>query len=177
MVFGEGPPDARIMLVGEQPGDQEDKAGHPFVGPAGRVLDRALAAADIDRSMVFVTNGVKHFKYRMRGKRRIHQRPSAAEMVACRKWLEAEAALVAPEVIVAMGASAAYSVFGRATRIREQHGRVLESKLFAAPVVVTAHPSSVLRQRDEDARHEALVALGEDLRVAGRLARSGSADA
>jgi uracil-DNA glycosylase family protein len=162
-VFGEGPVDARIMLVGEQPGDREDIDGHPFVGPAGRVLDQALEAAQIDRSAVFTTNAVKHFKYRQRGKRRIHQRPSAAEMTACRKWLELEVDLVRPEVTVAMGATAAHAMFGRATQIGANRGRLLHSPLFGVPVIVTAHPSSVLRERDADARHAAIEALTSDL--------------
>jgi uracil-DNA glycosylase len=162
-VFGEGPVDARIMLVGEQPGDREDIDGHPFVGPAGRVLDQALEAAQIDRSAVFTTNAVKHFKYRQRGKRRIHQRPSAGEMTACRKWLELEVNLVRPEVTVAMGATAAHAMFGRATPIGANRGRLLESPLFGVPVIVTAHPSSVLRERDADARHAAIEALTSDL--------------
>jgi len=162
-VFGEGPVDARVMLVGEQPGDREDIDGHPFVGPAGRVLDQALVAAQIDRSAVFTTNAVKHFKYRQRGKRRIHQRPSAAEMTACRKWLELEVNLVRPEVAVAMGATAAHAMFGRATPIGANRGRLLESPLFGVPVIVTAHPSSVLRERDADARHAAIEALTSDL--------------
>jgi uracil-DNA glycosylase family protein len=162
-VFGEGPVDARIMLVGEQPGDREDLDGHPFVGPAGRVLDQALEAAQIDRSAVFTTNAVKHFKYRQRGKRRIHQRPSAAEITACRKWLELEVDLVRPEVTVAMGATAAHAMFGRATPIGANRNRLLQSPLFGVPVIVTAHPSSVLRERDADARHAAIEALTSDL--------------
>jgi DNA polymerase len=158
-----------MMLVGEQPGDQEDRQGHPFVGPAGKVLDRALERAELDRSAIFVTNGVKHFKYRMRGKRRIHQRPSVGELTACRPWLEAEVALLEPEVIVAMGATAAHSLFGRALAIGAHRGQVLESELFASPVLVTTHPSSVLRERSDDARHEALAALADDLRVAAQL--------
>ena len=169
-MFGEGPPDARMVLVGEQPGDAEDRAGHPFVGPAGRVLDRALEAAHIDRSTVFVTNGVKHFKYRVRGKRRIHQRPSAGEVAACRSWLEAEMELLEPEVIVALGATAAHSLFGRATAVRANRGQLLESPLFAPPVLVTAHPSGVLRERESEARHAAMQELAEDLRVAASAA-------
>jgi DNA polymerase len=170
-VFGEGPADASMMLVGEQPGDQEDRAGHPFVGPAGRVLDRALAAAEIDRGSVFLTNGVKHFKYRMRGKRRIHQRPSAGEVSACRHWLLAEIEALVPEVIVAMGGTAAHSLFGRATPIAANRGQPLQSPLFAPPVVVTVHPSSILRERDSDMRHVALDALADDLRTAARCSR------
>ncbi|HEV7584934.1 MAG TPA: UdgX family uracil-DNA binding protein [Solirubrobacteraceae bacterium] len=165
-VFGEGPLDAEIMLVGEQPGDQEDKQGHPFVGPAGRVLDQALTMAEIDRSSVFATNAVKHFKYRMRGKRRIHQRPSVGELVACRKWLQGEVALLAPEVLVALGATAAHALMGRATPIGENRGHLLESPLFEPPVLVTAHPSSVLREREHERRSEALQALAADLRLA-----------
>jgi DNA polymerase len=168
-VFGEGPLDARIMLVGEQPGDQEDKQGHPFVGPAGRVLDQALSLAEIDRSTVFATNAVKHFKYRMRGTRRIHQRPNAGEITACRRWLEAEVGLLAPAVAVALGATAAHALLGRATPIGENRGQVLESPLFAPGVLVTAHPSSVLRERDSEARRQALEALAADLRIAPQL--------
>ncbi|TMK23661.1 MAG: UdgX family uracil-DNA binding protein [Actinobacteria bacterium] len=168
-VLGDGPLDAPIMLVGEQPGDQEDKQGHPFVGPAGRVLDQALELAAIDRSAVFATNAVKHFKYRMRGKRRIHQRPNAGEVAACRPWLGAEVGIVEPHVIVALGATAAHSLLGRATPVGENRGHVLESPLFAPPVLVTTHPSSVLRERDSEARREALEALAADLRLAPQL--------
>ncbi len=168
-VFGEGSARAVLMLVGEQPGDSEDREGHPFVGPAGGVLDRALEAAGIDRGQIYTTNAVKHFKYRMRGKRRIHQRPSAGELAACRPWLRREIALVSPAVVVALGATAAHSLFGRATSVRASRGRPLESEMFS-PVLVSAHPSSVLRERDREARHEALLAIGEDLRLAARLA-------
>jgi uracil-DNA glycosylase family protein len=164
-VFGEGPVPAQLMLVGEQPGDQEDRAGHPFVGPAGRVLNEALEQAGIDRSQAFVTNGVKHFKYRQRGKRRIHQRPHTAEVLACRRWLQAEVDLVAPEVLVALGATAAYALLGRATPVSANRGRLLESPVFAAPVLVTAHPSSVLREHDSATRHASLAALAGDLRT------------
>jgi DNA polymerase len=168
-VFGEGPSRAPLMLVGEEPGDQEDKQGHPFIGPAGRILDTALELAEIDRSAVFATNAVKHFKYRMRGKRRIHQRPNAAEMAACRPWLEAEVQVVEPDALVALGATAAHSLLGRATAIGKNRGHVLESPLFSPPVLVTAHPSSVLRERDSTARREALEALAGDLRLAAAL--------
>jgi uracil-DNA glycosylase len=169
-VFGEGEIGAPLMLVGEQPGDQEDRAGHPFVGPAGRVLDQALGASGIDRSGAFVTNGVKHFRYRLRGKRRIHQRPSAEQATACRRWLQAEAEIVGPRVLVAMGATAAYSLLGKATPIGANRGRLLESRLFAPPVFVTTHPSSVLRERDRAARGAALGALADDLRAAASAA-------
>lgn len=168
-VFGQGPSDASIMLVGEQPGDGEDRAGQPFVGPAGGVLDRALAAARIERTAVYATNAVKHFKYRQRGKRRIHQRPSVGEMTACRPWLESEIELVGPLVVVALGATAAHALTGRATPIGANRGHPLEGLLFS-PILVTAHPSSVLRERDHDARRAALEAIGEDLRLAARLA-------
>src|SRR5207248_2574983 len=168
-VFGEGLARARVMLVGEQPGDREDLAGHPFVGPAGRVLDEALEAAQIARSSVFTTNAVKHFKYRMRGKRRIHQRPSAGEVAACRRWLVAEIELLSPEVTVALGATAAHALLGRATPIGANRGQLLDSELIAPPVLVTAHPSSVLRERDRAARSEALEALAADLRVAAQV--------
>jgi DNA polymerase len=130
------------------------------------MLDRALEAAQIERSSVFLTNGVKHFKYRMRGKRRIHQRPSVGEVAACRRWLQAEVELLDPAVLVALGATAAHALFGRATAIGANRGHLLESALFEAPVLVTAHPSSILRERDGAARHAALEALSEDLRVA-----------
>jgi DNA polymerase len=158
-----------MVLVGEQPGDSEDRAGHPFVGPAGGVLDRALAAAEIQRAQVYTTNAVKHFKYSERGKRRIHQRPSASEAAACRPWLEAELELVSPRVVVALGATAAYALFERATPIGKNRGRPLESALFS-PVIVTAHPSSILRERDAQARELALQALSEDLRLAAHVA-------
>ena len=164
-VFGEGPLDAHIMLVGEQPGDQEDKQGHPFVGPAGRVLDQALELAGIDRSTLFSTNAVKHFKYRMRGKRRIHQRPNAGEVAACRRWLECEVELVEPDVLVALGATAAQSLMGKTVAIGATRGQMVESPIFDPPVLVTTHPSSVLRERDRESRREALQSLARDLRV------------
>jgi DNA polymerase len=171
-VFGEGPARAALMLVGEQPGDREDRAGHPFVGPAGTVLDDALQRAGIERSDVYTTNAVKHFKYRARGKRRIHQRPSAAEQAACRPWLERELELVQPSVVVALGATAAHALIGRATPIGQSRGRPLQGALFS-PVLVTAHPSSVLRERERDSRHEALAAIVCDLQVALGIATEG----
>jgi uracil-DNA glycosylase len=168
-VFGEGPADARLMLVGEQPGDREDLAGHVFVGPAGRVLDQALDLAGIERSSVFLTNAVKHFKYRARGKRRIHQKPSAGEVKACRPWLEGELGAISPEIVVALGATAAYALMGRATPVGANRGRPLESPLIDPPLVITVHPSSVVRERDRGARYEALRALGSDLALAASL--------
>jgi uracil-DNA glycosylase len=168
-VFGEGPADARLMLVGEQPGDREDLAGHVFVGPAGRVLDQALEMAGIERSAIFVTNAVKHFKYRTRGKRRIHQRPSAGEIKACRPWLEGELGAIAPEVVVALGATAAQALMGRATPVGANRGRPLDSPLVDAPLVITVHPSSIVRERERGLRYEALRALGADLELAASL--------
>lgn len=169
-VIGEGPLDARIVLVGEQPGDREDLAGHPFVGPAGRVLDEALQRAGIERAAIFATNAVKHFKFRARGKRRIHQRPSAAEVAACRPWLQAELGLLSPGVIVAMGATAAHSLIGRPTPVLANRGSLLQTPLAPAPVLITVHPSSVLRESDRERRHDALRALAADLRAAARTA-------
>ncbi len=146
-VFGEGPPRAAVVLVGEQPGDREDVAGRPFVGPAGRMLDRALAEAGLDRAELYVTNAVKHFKNEPRGKRRIHKKPSDAEIDACHRWLERELELVEPRLIVALGATAARSLFGRATPIERNRGRLLE-RPGGPPVLVTVHPSSLLRVPD-----------------------------
>jgi uracil-DNA glycosylase len=169
-VFGEGPADARLMLVGEQPGDREDRAGHVFVGPAGRVLDQALEIAGIERSAIFLTNAVKHFKYRARGKRRIHQRPTAGEIKACRPWLEGELGAVAPEIVVALGAIAAHALIGRVTPVGANRGRPLDSPLIDAPVVITVHPASIVRERDRRLRYEALRALGADLALAASVA-------
>src|SRR6266403_6132137 len=150
-VFGEGTATARVMMVGEQPGDKEDLQGRPFVGPAGAVLDKALAAAGIDRQEVYVTNIVKHFKWEPRGKRRLHKKPNAQEISACRPWLEAEIALVKPRVIVALGATAAQAMLGPKFRVTKQRGQFLESTL-APYVMATVHPSSILRAPDEETR-------------------------
>lgn len=166
-VFGEGPTRAVMMLVGEQPGDREDREGRPFVGPAGTILDRALAQAGIDRTQVYVTNSVKHFKYRSRGKRRIHQRPDSEEIKACHQWLQAELDLIKPRVLVCLGATAAKALLGSAARIERDRGRPLPSEL-APLVMLTAHPSAVLRQRDHDARQAATQALVRDLQSAWR---------
>ncbi|NUW45728.1 UdgX family uracil-DNA binding protein [Nonomuraea rhodomycinica] len=163
-VFGEGPASARFMLVGEQPGDQEDRKGAPFVGPAGRILDRALEEAGIDRDDVYVTNAVKHFSFVLRGKRRIHQKPTAAEVDACRPWLTAELALVEPEVVVVLGATAARSLLGPAFRVTRQRGQPVPLGDGAgALAVATIHPSAVLRAPDRDAAYAGLLA---DLLVA-----------
>jgi uracil-DNA glycosylase family protein len=167
-VFGEGSTKAEIVLVGEQPGDQEDLAGKPFVGPAGRLLDRALEEAGIDRKLAYVTNVVKHFKWQPRGKRRIHQKPNAAEIAACRPWLDAELALLDPKVLVCLGATAAQALLGRQFRVSKDRGVPVESEL--APVVMaTVHPSSILRADDRETEMAMFV---EDLKqVAKALAR------
>jgi DNA polymerase len=150
-VFGEGGPKARVMLVGEQPGDQEDIQGHPFVGPAGRVLDKAFEEAGIDRKEVYVTNAVKHFKWEPRGKRRIHKKPNSLEITACKPWIEAEIQVVRPEVIVCLGATAAQALLGRQFKVSTQRGVWVESPL-APFVMATVHPSSLLRAPDDETR-------------------------
>ncbi|HEV7735241.1 MAG TPA: UdgX family uracil-DNA binding protein [Candidatus Binatia bacterium] len=167
-VFGEGPARARLLLVGEQPGDEEDVRGQPFVGPAGRLLDEALEAAGIDRRDAYVTNVVKHFKWEPRGKRRIHQKPTAREIAACRRWLDAEIAAVRPEAIVCLGATAARALLGAGFRVTAHHGEAVESSL-APLVVATTHPSAVLRMPDADARRQAMAQLVDDLRAVVRL--------
>jgi uracil-DNA glycosylase family protein len=162
-VFGEGPVSARVLMVGEQPGDQEDRAGRPFVGPAGQVLDQALEAAGIDRSLVYVTNVVKHFKWTARGKRRLHQRPDREEISACLPWLEAEVALIKPDVIVCLGATAAQALLGSSFRVTRQRGQLMASTL-GAPIMATVHPSSILRAPDDESRRDAMEGLIADLR-------------
>jgi uracil-DNA glycosylase family protein len=164
-VFGEGPSRARVLIVGEQPGNSEDLEGAPFVGPAGRLLDRALVEAGIDRESVYVTNVVKHFKWRRApsGKRRIHQKPDRAEVEACRPWLEAEVARLRPELIVALGATAAQALLGRDFRVTKQHGEVVPSEL--GPTLATVHPSAILRAPDEG-RDETYAGFVADLRAA-----------
>jgi uracil-DNA glycosylase len=164
-VFGEGPKDASMMLVGEQPGDYEDVAGKPFVGPAGKIMDQALEEAGIDRKEVYVTNAVKHFKWEPRGKRRIHQKPNAREIAACRPWLEAELRLVKPKLLVCLGATAAQTIFGPSFRVTRERGKVMSSK-FAPRVLATVHPSSLLRQPDEESRQREYKNFVADLRVA-----------
>jgi uracil-DNA glycosylase family protein len=168
-VFGEGPKAATMMLVGEQPGDYEDVAGKPFVGPAGKIMDQALEEAGIDRSKVYVTNAVKHFKWEPRGKRRIHQKPNSREIAACRPWLEAELRVVKPKLVVAMGATAAQTIFGPSFRVTRERGKVLSSKL-APRVLATVHPSSLLRQPDEASRASEYKHFVSDLRAAVRAA-------
>jgi uracil-DNA glycosylase family protein len=166
-VFGEGSEDAEAMFVGEQPGDQEDKAGKPFVGPAGQLFDQALEDAGIDRRAVYVTNVVKHFKWVARGKRRIHQKPNAAEVAACRPWLEAELEVVKPRVLVCLGATAAQALLGREFRVTRERGRPVESNL-AENVLATVHPSSILRADPAD-RERDYDAFVNDLRVVAGL--------
>ena len=162
-VFGEGAGRASIMLVGEQPGDQEDRAGRPFVGPAGKTLDKALAEAGIARRDLYVTNAVKHFKWEPQGKRRKHKKPSATEIAACRPWLEAEIAVVKPRVIICLGATAAQAAFGKAVRLNELRGRPWSTSI--APIVfVTVHPSAVLRHPDPVEREREYRGFVEDLR-------------
>jgi uracil-DNA glycosylase family protein len=163
-VFGEGAAKAEAMFVGEQPGDQEDRQGKPFVGPAGRVLDEALELAGIDRGSIYLTNAVKHFKWEARGKRRIHAKPTWAEQMACRPWLEAELAVVRPRVLVCLGATAAQSLLGKEFRVTKERGRWLASDL-AERVTATIHPSAILRRRDDDSRRRELQLLVEDLRL------------
>ena len=167
-VFGQGSPRSRVMLVGEQPGNEEDLEGEPFVGPAGRVLDDALREAGIDRGSAYVTNVVKHFKFRQRGKARIHQRPNRSEVSACRPWLDAELAIVQPEILMLLGATAAQAVLGPSFRVTRHRGEWLDCDL-APLVTATVHPSQVLRVASED-RRSAFSALVEDLElVAGAL--------
>jgi uracil-DNA glycosylase family protein len=166
-VFGEGTRMAEVMLVGEQPGDREDLAGRPFVGPAGRLLDQALEEAGIDRRKVYVTNVVKHFKFTRRGKRRIHKRPAADEIAACRPWLEAELAVVRPRVLVCLGATAAQALLGRTFRVTKQRGEFIESDL-APLVTATIHPSAILRAPDDETRREEMEAFIRDLSLVAR---------
>ena len=169
-VAGEGPQSSIIVFIGEQPGDEEDRLGRPFVGPAGRLFDRALDEAGIDRSAVYVTNAVKHFKFEERGKRRIHKRPSASESAACRPWLEAELAAIRPEVIVCLGATAAQSVFGRDYRVTKERGQFVEHA-WAPKATSTVHPSAILRAPGElrNLEYERFVEDLKRVRVAARL--------
>ena len=162
-VFGEGRANARIMLIGEQPGDQEDKQGRPFVGPAGRLLNHALARAGIDRTDVYVTNAVKHFKWEPRGKRRIHKKPNALEIAACRPWLEAEINAVKPKVVVCLGATAAQALLGRGFRVTQHRGVTLKSAMAPA-VMATVHPSAILRAPDDETRQRETVRFIQDFK-------------
>jgi DNA polymerase len=170
-VFGEGAAHSKLMLVGEQPGDQEDQAGKPFVGPAGKLLDSALVKAGIDRKKVYVTNAVKHFKWEPRGKRRIHQKPSSRDIAACRPWLEAELRLVEPKLVVCLGSTAGQTIFGPSFRVTKERGKLLASRL-APRVVATVHPSSLLRQLDQESREREYNRFVADLRVAVKAAET-----
>jgi DNA polymerase len=174
-VFGEGEPDAAMLLVGETPGDQEDKQGHPFVGPAGRVLNRALRDSGIARSDVYLTNAVKHFKWTERGNRRIHERPSSTEIKACRPWLEGELRVVRPRLVVLLGAVAGESVFGSGYRVGDHKGKVEEATVgsWRGPLVATIHPSAVLRGIDTAARETAYAGLVADLVTATLINKNG----
>jgi uracil-DNA glycosylase family protein len=172
-VFGEGPKGASLMLVGEQPGDAEDLAGHPFVGPAGKLLDRALEDASIDRRSVYVTNVVKHFKWEPRGKRRIHAKPNAGEISACRPWLETEIALVRPHALVCLGATAAQALLGKSFRVSKQRGEFVASSL-APLVIATVHPSSILRAPDDESRRAEMERFVADLKKVAEELRKGS---
>ena len=163
-VFGVGPRRARLILIGEQPGNDEDLQGRPFVGPAGRVLDEALAGAGIARDEVYITNVVKHFKFTLQGKRRLHKKPSARETAACLPWLEKEIELVRPELLVCLGATAAQALLGREFSVTREHGRVFTSK-FGIHALATAHPSAILRQRTSEARRSALAQMVDDLKT------------
>jgi DNA polymerase len=176
-VFGEGPADARVLLVGEQPGNAEDLAGHPFVGPAGKLLDQALDEAGLERRLVYVTNAVKHFKFEERGKARLHKRPKPGEVRACAPWLRAELELIEPEVLVLLGSTAAQSLLGASFRVTQQRGKVPGSAL-AATVIATLHPSAILRAPDAEARKTAFRWFVTDLELAVQslCTRSGRAD-
>jgi uracil-DNA glycosylase len=169
-VFGEGPSNAKIVFVGEQPGDREDRTGRPFVGPAGQLLDRALVEAGIDRSQVYVTNAVKHFKWEPRGKRRIHKKPRASEIEACKPWLEAELAVLKPDLVVCLGATSAQAMLGKTFSVMKQRGELQESPL-AARVMATVHPSSLLRLTDDNDRHVQTERFIQDLKKAAQALR------
>ena len=169
-VFGEGASHARVLFVGEQPGDKEDLAGRPFVGPAGAIFDRALADAGIDRKQIYVTNAVKHFKWEPRGKRRIHKKPNSLEIAACRPWLDVEIELVNPDVVVCLGATAAQALLGRAFRVTHQRGQILPFDR-APQIVATVHPSSILRAQDDESRHREYELFVKDLRVVASVLR------
>ena len=170
-VFGDGRPEAKVLFVGEQPGNDEDLQGKPFVGPAGKLLDRCLVEAGIDRDQVYVTNAVKHFKWEPRGKRRLHKKPSAREIAACRPWLEAEIQVIEPRVIVALGATAAQTLLGKDFRVTQQRGELIPSPL-APHVLATVHPSSLLRAPDEQTRRTETARFVEDLRKVAALMAS-----
>ena len=168
-VFGEGAAHAQVMMIGEQPGDKEDLAGKPFVGPAGKLLDRALEEAGIDRTKVYITNAVKHFKWEPRGKVRIHKKPNGKEIAACRPWLDAEIVAIRPKLLVLMGATAAQSLLGSGFRVTQHRGELIEAQVpFPHAMTATVHPSSILRAPDEEARHSEMKKFVEDLKAVAR---------
>ena len=171
-VFGEGSADASVMFVGEQPGDQEDRAGRPFVGPAGRILDDALAEAGVPRDECYVTNAVKHFKWEPRGKRRIHSKPSAREINACKPWLEAEIGVIKPQAIVCLGATAAQDLLGRDFRLTQHRGEPITDTPWASWVLATVHPSSLLRMPDEASREQAYAQFVDDMGLVAKQIKS-----
>jgi len=162
-VFGEGLASARAIFLGEQPGDSEDRAGRPFVGPAGKLLDGAIEEAGVDRKLVYVTNVVKHFKWTAKGKRRLHEKPNAREIAACRPWLEAELEVIHPEVLVCLGATAAQALFGKSFKVTQMRGEILRHEL-AEKIMATVHPSSILRAPDDETRHREMELFVRDLR-------------
>ena len=167
-VFGAGARHAQVLFVGEQPGNEEDIKGQPFVGPAGKLLDKALVSAGIDRDETYVTNIVKHFKWESRGKRRIHKKPNALEIAACKPWFEAEVARVRPEVVVCLGATAAQAILGRDFKVTQRRGELITDSQYAPMVVATVHPSSILRAPDDEARHEEMRRFIGDLKIVAR---------
>jgi uracil-DNA glycosylase len=175
-VFGEGPPTAGIMFVGEQPGDREDRDGHPFIGPAGQLLNKALAEAGVDRERVYVTNAVKHFKFEPRGKRRLHKRPNAGEIKICRRWLFDEIDAIGPQLIVALGATAAQSLAGRAILVQANRGKILDGT-DGLRILMTIHPSALLRLQDEEEKRSGYASFVNDLRSIERLIEPSAAGA
>jgi uracil-DNA glycosylase len=175
-VFGEGPERANVLFVGEQPGDQEDKQGHPFVGPAGRLLDKALAEAGIPREQVYVTNAVKHFKWIWRGKRRLHQKPAIRQVAACRPWLEAELESVGPKIVICLGATAAQAVLGKPVSITKERGKFIDSS-SGLLTFITIHPSAIYRQREKDQQEKEYRRFAEELKLVSRKLRSLTRDA
>jgi uracil-DNA glycosylase len=170
-VFGEGPKDATVMLVGEQPGDMEDRQGHPFVGPAGRLLDKALAEARIPREEVYITNAVKHFKWIQRGKRRLHQKPLIRQVIACKPWLEAEIQAIHPKVVVCLGATAAQAMAGRIVKITQERGKFLEGD-SGVTIFITIHPSSIYRLRERAEQEKEYHRFAAEMKLVGRKLRS-----
>jgi uracil-DNA glycosylase len=175
-VFGEGPERANVLFVGEQPGDQEDKQGHPFVGPAGRLLDKALVEARIPREQVYVTNAVKHFKWIWRGKRRLHQKPAIRQVAACRPWLEAELESVGPKIVICLGATAAQAVLGKPVSITKERGKFIDSS-SGLLTFITIHPSAIYRQREKDQQEKEYRRFAEELKLVSRKLRSLTRDA